>query len=88
MRFDPTAAAARLARLLSLARPALCRAIALLTRLEHPPIRLDQPDREAAAQALDSGAMSYRPDESVRWISALADLLDRIAGDGPAAPRA
>lgn len=43
-----------------------------LTRhfLEHPPIGLKQPDRQAAAQSLESGAISSRPDESVRSESA------------------
>jgi flagellar biosynthesis protein FliP len=40
-------------------------------RLEHPPIRLKQPDRKAAAQTLEAGAISSPPGESVRPQSAL-----------------
>jgi hypothetical protein len=47
--------------------------------LEHPPIMLKQHDRQAAAQLIDSGATSCRPDESIRLESALADDLDRLA---------
>jgi 8-oxo-dGTP diphosphatase len=33
--------------------------------LEHPPIRLNQPDRKAAAPANESGAFTQRPDVSI-----------------------
>ncbi len=44
---------------------------------EHPPIRLDQPDRKAAAPAFDAGAISDRADVAIRGTSALADGMIR-----------
>jgi galactofuranosylgalactofuranosylrhamnosyl-N-acetylglucosaminyl-diphospho-decaprenol beta-1,5/1,6-galactofuranosyltransferase len=40
--------------------------------LEHPSIMLKQLDRQAAAQLIESGAISCRPDESIRPEGALA----------------
>ncbi len=46
--------------------------------LEHPQIRLNQPDRKAAAQAFESGAISYRPDGSIRGRSALVAVMEDV----------
>ncbi len=43
--------------------------------LEPPPTRLNQPDREAAAQAFETGAISDRPNEPFSGMSALEPAI-------------